>query len=55
MFECGRCKSSYSARHAAAMAKCPRCLARDKVTSPLTFRAFEGAEATRFTRQLLPG
>jgi len=40
MFECQRCKSSYSARHAATMANCPRCLAKDKVATPLAFRPF---------------
>jgi hypothetical protein len=44
MFECQRCKSSYSARHASAMANCPRCLARDKVASPLAFHPFQKIE-----------
>jgi len=41
MFQCERCRSSYSPRHAAVMENCPRCLARDRVASPLTFKAFE--------------
>jgi hypothetical protein len=40
MFMCERCGSRYSAMHAATIENCPRCLARDRITSPLTFKAF---------------
>ena len=40
MFRCERCGSSYSAVHAVALQNCPRCQVRDKVTAPLTFKAF---------------
>lgn len=41
MFQCERCGSSYSATHAVAIENCPRCLARDQVTSQLAFKPFE--------------
>lgn len=44
MFQCERCGSSYSARHAVAMSECPRCLGKDRVSSPLTFKAFSRIE-----------
>jgi DNA-directed RNA polymerase subunit RPC12/RpoP len=44
MFRCDRCGSRYSAIHAAALENCPRCLVREKVSSPLTFKAFERLE-----------
>lgn len=37
MFRCDHCGSGYSAQAAASWTSCPRCLARDKVTVPLTF------------------
>jgi hypothetical protein len=40
MFQCERCGSRYSAMRAATIENCPRCLARDKTASPLTFKAF---------------
>lgn len=40
VFRCERCGSSYSARHAVALQNCPRCQVRDKVSAPLTFKAF---------------
>lgn len=40
MFMCERCGSGYSAMHAATIENCPRCLARDRTASPLTFKAF---------------
>lgn len=40
MFQCEKCGSRYSAMHAATIENCPRCLARDRVASPLTFKAF---------------
>lgn len=40
MFQCEKCGSRYSAMHAATIENCPRCLARDRTTSPLTFKAF---------------
>ena len=41
MFRCERCGSRYSAMHAAAIENCPRCLVRDRVSTPLTFKAFQ--------------
>ncbi len=46
MFVCSRCGSSYSARHI-GVEHCPRCRARDKVQSPLTFKAFDLSEMRR--------
>ena len=40
MFHCERCGSRYSAMHAATIENCPRCLARDRTTAPLAFKAF---------------
>lgn len=40
MFQCEKCGSRYSAMRAATIENCPRCLARDKTVSPLTFKAF---------------
>jgi len=37
MFRCEKCGSGYSMRAASSWEACPRCLARDKVTVPLTF------------------
>ena len=37
MFRCENCGSGYSMRAASSWEACPRCLARDKVTVPLTF------------------
>jgi hypothetical protein len=44
MFQCERCGSSYSARHTVAMSECPRCLGKDRVSAPLTFKAFSRIE-----------
>lgn len=46
MFVCGRCGSSYNERHI-GVEHCPRCRLRDKVDSPLAFKAFDlsGIEA----------
>lgn len=41
MFRCERCGSRYSASHAAAIENCPRCLIRERVSTPLVFKAFE--------------
>ena len=40
MFVCSRCGSSYSSRHI-GVEHCPRCRLRDKVESPLAFKAFD--------------
>jgi hypothetical protein len=40
MFSCEKCGSSYSAAHAVAIENCPRCLAREQVTSRLVFKPF---------------
>lgn len=40
MFTCDRCGSSYNPAHAVALEYCPRCLARDRTTSTLAFKAF---------------
>ena len=37
MFRCESCGSGYSMRTASSWEACPRCLARDKITVPLTF------------------
>jgi hypothetical protein len=37
MFRCENCGSGYSIRAASSWECCPRCLARDRVTVPLTF------------------
>ena len=46
MFVCSRCGSSYNERHI-GVEHCPRCRLRDKVDSPLAFKAFDlsGIEA----------
>ncbi len=41
MFRCERCGSRYSAMHAVSIETCPRCQARDRISSPLTFKAFQ--------------
>jgi hypothetical protein len=46
MFRCERCGSRYSARHAVAIEHCPRCRARDRISSPLAFKAFRLPERT---------
>ena len=46
MFHCERCGSRYSAMHAATIENCPRCLARDRATAPLTFKAFRSPSPT---------
>lgn len=40
MFVCARCGSSYNAKHI-GVEHCPRCRLRDKVESPLAFKAFD--------------
>lgn len=40
MFRCERCGSSYNPLHAAVTENCPRCLIRDRVNAPLTFKMF---------------
>lgn len=49
MFKCDRCGSRYSSMHAATIENCPRCLVRERVSSPLAFTIIEfqreGAEA----------
>ena len=37
MFRCGHCGSGYSSRAAASWSQCPRCLARENRSVPLTF------------------
>jgi hypothetical protein len=37
MFRCGHCGSGYSSRAAASWSQCPRCLARENLSVPLTF------------------
>jgi hypothetical protein len=37
MFRCDKCGSGYSAQAASSWSSCPRCLARDKISVPLTF------------------
>lgn len=46
MFRCERCGSSYSAMHAMAIENCPRCQAKDQVTSQLVFKPFDFPEET---------
>lgn len=36
MFRCDRCGSGYSTRAASSWRACPRCLAREKISVPLT-------------------
>ena len=49
MFRCENCGSGYSMRAASSWESCPRCLAREKITVPLTFElGWRGtAEASR--------
>jgi len=49
VFRCEKCGSSYSAMHAVAMENCPRCLVREQIAVPLTFKVFEA------TGSALPG
>ena len=44
MFRCENCGSGYSMRAASAWDACPRCLARDQVSVPLTFELGWGGE-----------
>ena len=37
LFRCSRCGSGYHNRIALSWAACPRCLGKDKTTSPLEF------------------
>lgn len=41
MFKCDRCGSRYSSMHAATIESCPRCLIRERVSSPLAFTIIE--------------
>jgi DNA-directed RNA polymerase subunit RPC12/RpoP len=41
MFKCDRCGSRYSSMHAATIENCPRCLIRERVSSPLAFTIIE--------------
>jgi hypothetical protein len=58
MFRCESCGSGYSMRAASSWEACPRCLARDKVTVPLTFelgwRTREPDDQPEPDRQPLP-
>jgi hypothetical protein len=56
MFECARCGSSYSSRHV-GIENCPRCRLRDKVDSPLAFKAFDlsGIKAAQSARPAAEG
>lgn len=54
MFSCEKCGSSYSATHAVAIENCPRCLARDQVTSPLVFKPFGFPEGTKTKLRSVP-
>jgi predicted nucleic acid-binding Zn-ribbon protein len=47
VFICEKCGSGYSAVHAVALQNCPRCQARDKISSPLTFKVFTPLEEQR--------
>ncbi len=47
MFRCERCGSAYNPMHAARTENCPRCLARDQVRAPLTFKIFKLPESAR--------
>ena len=37
MFRCGSCGSGYSVQAVATWESCPRCLAKERVSVPLTF------------------
>ena len=50
MLRCERCGSSYSARHTVATNECPRCLAKDRVSAPLSVKAFSRIQAPLGTR-----
>ena len=41
MFKCDRCGSRYSSMHAATIENCPRCLVRERVSSPLALKLFQ--------------
>jgi hypothetical protein len=45
MFRCERCGTGLHSRRAAIVGNCPRCLRRDGVVSPLTFKLFEPSAA----------
>jgi len=47
VFRCERCGSAYNSMHAARTENCPRCLARDRVEAPLTFKIFKLPESAR--------
>jgi hypothetical protein len=52
MFRCESCGSGYSMRAASSWEACPRCLARDKITVPLTFElGWRSGEAGRRSEQ----
>jgi hypothetical protein len=44
MFTCRRCGSGYSASHI-GVENCPRCLLRDRVQVPLSFKIFRLPDA----------
>ena len=58
MFRCENCGSGYSMRAASSWEACPRCLAREKVTVPLTFelgwRGNDSGEQAEPAKQPLP-
>jgi hypothetical protein len=56
MYRCERCGSSFSPIRVSHSANCPRCRARDGVSTPLTFAPFsagppEADDATRHAGQ----
>jgi hypothetical protein len=52
MFNCERCGSSFSPIRMAAAENCPRCRARDGISTPLTFKAFQLPDMTLTDTQM---
>jgi len=55
MFRCENCGSGYSVRAASSWESCPRCLARDKTSVPLTFElGWRSSEPAKKKIQRMP-
>ena len=56
MFRCDNCGSGYSSRMASVWESCPRCLAKDKISAPLSFElGWRGRERAGEARRSQPG
>lgn len=52
MFGCERCGARYNSARAAAIRDCPRCLLRDDVASPLSWKPDRNTPVARPTQKV---